>query len=1068
MLVKTQKISAFSRRYEEEINKWSLHFDLTTCPILAVSRKGPRLIELLHQDGFFGKEVLDRTCSEYAIPFLSGINILSVIDDSVLYGSTLKDVIGIIEKKFGVTSEHLNIVPFRYSFENADELKQSFDQKFSVPISSADLPVHINQLIHSFKKLGKPYDLEFPIIYLKGDFSNRELLVQKLEEICGSLGDAHLIPNVSPGDLSRYTLLVRGSNNRKENANAEFSKFRIYVGSDQTQLVITPISPCIISNEDLISFDEKLPEAYRHLWTDVLKKVDGRELDETDWRSLIVWANYLKSLSFLTNRLKYFEKYFDIDKLSFDIYDLRLLLGFELPEKLIGTLENVLKAKKKFVTFEPNYTNFVKIREYKVPKEYETDFFTCCDQDFEMLKQMGSESEILNHFFHCQHIKIELASRSGSNYFSTNRLKFGFTLNYIIELVKKYIPEISITNIHAAFDRLIDLGAVVPKYLNLSTQDDKIIWGRVYRVGEGAIPTSKKILVLSTMFRFLSEKFGESAIPAVVLEKFTVLGLTQGFGFKELSESGVSSLEIKKVFGLYGARSYVTTDANGEGMHLLEWAKTLKVITQDKDKYAINDTVVSQYELDKPAISTTVKDKLDDIASFCHHISKEQTEAPLVLFTTLASEKEYWLAVSAELNLWVNHRFSSIYQCLHKLGEIRNLETNRAAQIIECNNLLSVNANFTAQVIVKNRLYRDYEKIISATDESVSKSANSGIKRVWRDLKENLQIKKDSKDVVYLNEILAILRVCHTITSLCRTLLDKAGNTEISSQQKPISVQLKLILRTLENSEKECFLLWHRVRDKGLVENVKDVIVKYEDTWEYEKSCDELLPFLRNIADFIFEILNLFGVGKETRREVLTIPPPAYIVMWDIRNSSTDQSIDRSLLEKNVILPINEQIKKLLSSKKLEDLARVDVNDGNSFITSSFADAIMAFTIISKIADANRVKIRVGCTVNLEGELHVYPDMRIIGGRTYEFASRTLNFFKEIAQYPDNWSGKEVTEPDECYMIVSEFVKRLAIANGEWNHNGLSENPQSEGLYNPRIKKGARLPYSVSILTNSK
>lgn len=1056
--------SAFSRRYSPEIKRWALNFDLYPSPILSISRKGPRLFELLYQDGLIDKSVLDRTCSEYAIPFLRRLTNLSVVDDSVLYGSTLKDTIDIIKNKLFLKDSDVCIAPLRYSVNAPEQIKLLINKDFSVPISPSDSPVHINQLIQSFKRLGKPYDLEFPILYLTGDFSNCESFKETLELVCKDIGDSKLITNGTPNYPDRYTILVRGLNARTPEAGAEFSKIRIYVRDDYKQIAITPISPCIISNEDLLSFHKTISPKYQSLWSDVLSKLSNSSLDEYDYRTLIVWANYLKSLSFLSKRLIHFENHFDISKLKFDAYDIRLILGFELPDKIISILSEIITEKNKFVFFEQNYKHFYNINEFKIPTDRKDSFLNCFKGELDVLKDINSESEIINHFFHCQHTKIELSTRLGDNYNSIKRLKFGFTLNYIIDLVNQHIKDASIVNIHSAFDKLIDQGAIVPKYLDLSNESNKTIWGRVYRIGEGGLPTSQKILAILIIFENLKNKFKSEFIPAVVLEKCTVLGLTSSFNFKELNEDGITGLGIKKKFGQYGARCYITTDANGSGAYLLDWAKSLRILKQShNDEYFINEPVAKTYNLNEASISSTAKDKLEDIAHFCHFISKKQNENALVLFTTLASKKEFWLAISAELDLWLNHPSSGIYNCFNKLGEIRNSQnSNNSTLLNECNELLSNNANYTAQVATKTKLFTNYNEIVAGTDKLISEADNPNITRVWRDIKEYLTLSNnDSSGNYNTQEIITTLRISHLVTSLCRNLLNKAGFKASHGQQKTISYYLKLILETFENSKTNTFLIWHTFEENGIISTLRNTIIKYDDSKLFTESFDVLKPILIEISDTIYNIFNTLGTIHSKSHPTITLPPPIYIVMWDVRDSTNVEN--RLNLEQTVILPINEQIRNLLSKKNTEWSAAVNVNDGNSFLTPKFSDVLMAFSLITKKANEHGVSIRVGCDVNYEGDLHIYTEKKIIGGRAYEYADRTTNFFKEISKDPTRWEGDPISEPIETYLILSEFVKRIAEKNNEWSLASFQEY-QVSGYYSPRVKKGTCIPYQISLL----
>jgi hypothetical protein len=1063
-LTKTQ--SKFSERYLNEIEKWSLYFNSFDNPILSISRKGPRLLELLYEDNIISKSVLDRTCSEYSIPFLKNIYSLSVVDDSVLYGSTLNDMSDTIKSKLSLNDKKINIAPFRYSINAPATIQTLINKRYSIPINSDESPVHINLLIQSFKKLGKAYDLEFPILYLDGDFKDQKLFKETLKVICEQIGNAEFIVNNNIHYPDSYTILIKGENQRTEEGGPEFSKIRIFVRSDLEQITITPMSPCIISNEDIKFFDQSIDKEFQSLWTEVIGELSHRSLDEYDFRSLIVWANYLKSLSFLTKRLPFFEKYIQIERLELRIYDLQLLLGFSLSEKIYETLSKTILGKKKFVFFQQNPNNFKNVTEFKIPTSTEDGFFECNDNLNDL--KFDSESEILNYFFHCQHTRLELSSRIGENHSSIKRLKFGFTLNYIVDLIKKNKPDTSITKIHFAFDKLIDLGSIVPKYLDLSLNPLSMIWGRVFRIGEGPLPTTQRILILLALIENLKKLYNRDYVPAVVLEKYTVIALTNSFNFKELNEFGITGLEIKKKYGLYGARSYVKTDPDGSGIFFLDWAKSLKFIHQNNDteEYSINYTIAKNYDLNELAISTTAKDKLEDIAQFCYLVSFNSNENPLILLTTLTSKKEFWLAISTELHLWLSHISYNIYSCLHKLEEIRTAKEKLDPLLNSCNILLKNNANFTAQVAKKKDLFDSSDQIIGTIQDILVKYPQSTTNRVWRNMKDYLDLQKNEAVGNYnINEIITILRICHSINSICRALLNKAGFKlpEITkANSKSISEYLKLILETIENSKRNTFPIWHNFQNNDIQNKIRKILVTFDEQKSFNECFNEIRPILTKVSDTIQELFNIFGQPINSH-EKITLPPPIYIVMWDVRNSV--EVNDRTFLEQNVLLPIQNQIRSLLSPKKSEELV-ITLDDGGHFLSSNFSDVIMAFSVISKISKEMGVPLRVGCDVNYEGDLHIYPEKKIIGGRAYEYANRNTNFFKEIGMDNKRWTGTPIEEPQNTYLAIGEFAKRIAKENKEWNLASFDE-VELDGLYTPRVKKGTCMPYNITLVVSN-
>ena len=549
-------------KFQSEFENWSYHVN-QSINLLAISRKGPRLIELLFEEGLINSNILDNVFSEYSLPFIKISNKLTIVDDSVLYGSTINKNIRLAKRILGVVEENINVIPFTYSTNTPEEIKKRINcsvSKALLPENSAD---YISSLISSFKSLGKPYDIEFPIIYFDGDFSDKELLEIKLNSITKIISNHELIVNINTDYPNSYTILVNSGDGSKDNNPPEFSKFRIYLNENSTRLAFVPISPYIISREEIVSLEKNIDNDYLAIWESVFNQVNKEDIrKESHIRSLVIFANYLNSYSLFLNCMNYFEKYFRRDKFYINRFDLQLLLGYELSSSISVQLKKLIN--KDFCNgvkvFIPTQHFSGNVKSYFLPKESEESYDSFFQSNVDLLKLLGSESEVLNCIFYSQHKKIELFSRESDNYGDGNRLKFGFSLKHIITIIKAIIPNYSIEKIHSSIDKLIDVGAIVPKYLNLSTNVEDSVWSRVFRVGEGPIPTTQKILTCITLFNNLKNCFNSDSIPSVILEKYSVIALTNIFKFDGVEYDKIRKLGIRKKCSLYGARSYIVTE----------------------------------------------------------------------------------------------------------------------------------------------------------------------------------------------------------------------------------------------------------------------------------------------------------------------------------------------------------------------------------------------------------------------------------------------------------------------------------------------------------------------------
>jgi hypothetical protein len=1057
--------SSFLKNYRTEIVEWANYVNNNSKNILAISRKGPRLIEMLHKAGFINSRVLNNTFSEYALPFLGKMDDLSIIDDSVLYGSTLNKMLHLSEQYLMIDEQNVDIIPIKYSVDTPEAVKNKINLNISIPIDTHKTTHYIGSLITSFKSLGKPYDIEHPIVYFQGDFSDIELLKIKIENINSSISKYPLIVNSNDNSYPpSFTILLNGGESSDKN---DFAKFRIYLNADLTQLSIVPISLAIISNDDINNLANIINPAFVDIWGKVYQTVNKTEKSEYLGKlSLVIFANYLNSFGLLLNCMSQFGKYFNPNEMFCDAFDLQILLGTTIANSIAFELNNLINRnfEDKPIQQIPSFIGTIK--NAVLPSDYETKYNDFLENRVDTLKSLNEEFEIINMIFVAQHYKIEIPSRKDNQFDYPDRLRFGVSLQYIIAKVKEIKPDYSIIKIHSALDKLIDCGTIVPKYRNVSTQENQVVWRRVFRVGEGSPSTIQRILAIEHLLTGFPNDYLKNGIPVVVLEKSLVIALTNSFHFDALQEDCINSLGITKKFDLCGARSYFK-NSDGSGHYLLDWLESQDVLKQQaNDSYKVNSKIFDNHEYWADAkkelsITSSAQDKLEDIANFCYTVASKINEDALVSITSLSTEREYWQAMSAELSLWLNDPKYNIYKCIHKLDELSSgIPDNSLLNF--CNSLLENNANFTAQVSTKKTLFEKFDNDMVEIDKVVEMS-NTPTKRVWRDIKEGINYRRIQNRASFNDDVISVLQISHITTSICRTLLNKAGLPYSGAGiPKTIKSYLDSLLSTINSSP---ILIKNHFQDKGVLDELRNVIINYDEAADFINTYQKLRKLLGNIVlvcDNLYEEIATEPKQHSSR----PLNPPVYVVMWDMRNST---SVDnRNDIEQNVIFPINDKIKKMLKNSRNQfQVFEESSDDGNCFLTANFNDVISAFTIISKIAKDNDVTFRMGCDVNYEGELHVYTSLKknLFAGRAFEYAARTTSLYKEVTN-PNVWIGNSFSysEPSASYLLVSEFAKRKAFSDNQWNFSNINI-MKFNGEYLPRVKPGTSIPYKVYQLT---
>jgi hypothetical protein len=1070
----SESISSFVKNYRTEIVEWTDYVNNNSKNILAISRKGPRLIEVLHEAGLINSYVLHNTFSEYALPFLEKMDELSIIDDSVLYGSTLNRMLYLSEQYLKIDKKKVDVVPIKYSVGTPDAIKSKINRNVSAPIATQKASHYINSLITSFKSLGKPYDIEHPIVYFQRDFNDIELLKIRIDNINNSISQYPLIVNDNDNSYPpSFTILL---NSGESSDNNDFSRFRIYLNTDLTQLAIVPISPAIILNDDVENLNNTINPAFVDIWEKVYKAVNKTDEPECLGKhSLITFANYLNSLSLLLSYMPQFDEHFDQKEMFFNIYDLQILLGVKIANAIISELNDIITKgfEDKQIRQIPNFSGAIK--NAILPSDYEAGYNEFLKNRIDTLKLLNEELEIINMIFIAQHYKIEIPSRTNNRFDDSDRLKFGVSLQYIIDKVKEIKPDYSIIKIHSALDKLIDCGTIVPQYRNVSTQEHQVIWKRVYRVGEGSSSTIQRIFTVGHLLKSFPNDCLQNGIPAVVLEKSLVIALTTLFHFDVLQqEECINSLGITRKFDLSGARAYFK-NSDDSGHYLLDWLEYHNVlIRQPNSSYKINSIIFDKQnywsEAEKElSITTTAKERLEDIAHFCYTVASEINENALVSITSLSTKQEYRQALFAELSLWLNHPKDNIYNCIHKLDELLSGIPNN--DLLEsCNTLLENNAKITDQVCENKTLFESFYDDMMEINKVVEASNNPLIKRVWTNIKNEIELKRKEQNQAYSNgDLLSVLQISRITTSICRALLSKAGY-KYSKFETPETIKSYLenhLLPTIKDSP-----VRRDFEGRGVLDKLHAAVIDYDEGDDFSKTRYKLRGLLSNII-LTCDNLCAYEAIATGSKQYFSKPlnPPVYVVMWDMRNSTSADN--RSDIEQKVIFPINEIIKKKRKDSHNQfQVFEESLDDGNCFLTANFNDVISAFTTISRIANKNKVAFRMGCDVNYEGELHVYPSLKknLFAGRAFEYAARTTSLYKEVLKDSKLWVKEEEeskfnhAEPSTSYLLVSEFVKRKATSDKQWNIDGI-DMEELDGEYLPRVKTGTSIPYKIYQLT---
>lgn len=550
---------------------------------IAIARKAPRMFEYQVQRGNLPKDTLNSVVSEHALPFLLTDNhLVSVIDDAIYYGTTFENVLTFIR----TTHFFMGKAPLSKDTLKAFPVIRAKDSKIladidlnHVPVAeNKNIPYYIERLSTEFITLGKPFDVEFPIIYLSRKPFKEESQVN-YKKLCDEVYS--ILMKVFPGCMMypvehiineevvyNYSVVFSPSLHSSK-SNTEFSKFRFFVSKDR--ICLTAYSPSIL-NEDMITEvsplfkDTILEELWKKAFVKPISEIEkpinssyidylnhnhrveqinnfqwAYQLDESEYirkRSLIILANYLYSYSLVLEKKTEIETFAEL--LGYQIkglavFDLQLLLGQNLAHVFANKLNEIFisysfENDKLPIKFTPDDDFLEYFSENVIPEEYEKEYNWENEKDWYSSRSL---QEALSAMFSNMHIYIEKESR-GNFPDDVRRLRFGESYDSIYKELCSKIDTSSINidlfNIHKWIDKKIDDGSVVPKYDRIQYHN-KFFWHRLFRSGENEDRFAGQLIrIFIFIFKNIQSQFEEDYIERDLIENiYSVLFSNNNF-----------------------------------------------------------------------------------------------------------------------------------------------------------------------------------------------------------------------------------------------------------------------------------------------------------------------------------------------------------------------------------------------------------------------------------------------------------------------------------------------------------------------------------------------------------
>lgn len=462
--------------------------------ICAISRKMPKLLDILHEDL---KEIWDKLIiiTEITLPFVDWNNMKAILlaDDAIYYGSTFSAVYNQIKGY----SPNIHIIPI--CCIRASEVMLSFETDLKTTnVERAVGHYFVNCLSVVFRKQCTPFEVEFPVFQAqlpKGCSIDIDVLDKTLRK--AKFNIYHINNHV------KQILERRKENNNFTELGIDLSedgktckKIRLYIKG--SQVLVSYIYTPLVFQEDLTRKNSLWGTIYEKPWCYIYDKLNSSHKDMNVYKTLCVALNFLYSMDAficiqetLSTCMSLSNTLHEEISFSLDIRELQLLFGYDIADyiyKWYNEVNAYAKSQKKQIPAHQVIDGISMVKEY-LPQDFKLiDYYNTVRN--RLLRNFKKVSDALMVMFYVQNALLDKTNRM-FYLLSSERLKYGHTYKSILSVLENAGIDISekqnVTDVHRWIDARIDCATVVPQYIVSENYKGEKYWHRVFRSGENEV-----------------------------------------------------------------------------------------------------------------------------------------------------------------------------------------------------------------------------------------------------------------------------------------------------------------------------------------------------------------------------------------------------------------------------------------------------------------------------------------------------------------------------------------------------------------------------------------------------
>jgi len=1002
--------------------------------IVAISRKGPRLLQLMEEIPEVPSPDLSVCVSEKALPFLPPEQIgslqMTLTDDTIAYGSTFARNHQLLTEAGGSVRGEVMAMS-----ANASPGVRSLLAHDPLILPEARVHQLIDLEIQAFGALAVPYDIDHPIFTIPFRVEAEELasqITRQWPEARRPTNPWHEAHGVQVLSLPAAELVIGRHSQAGRRMGPQ--KLRLFVDGERQAVRAVGIFALALRERELRDPElfAKAPEELAQAWRSLLGRVEsGGWAPERGNYALANAAHYLAGCEALWLWLGTTELDLDGSLGCLSELDQRLLFGPAGATELHQPLQNLLRESRSGRSKSPP----------QLPPQTESRL----DVEDEIAKLITTErgrafaghiprylelaagydpGDIIHSFFNAQRRTYDEETRKGA--IATERLTAGLLpFPVVVPMIRNFGAEATDADFDHFADLAIDGGSIVPHYTPALSAPD--LWVRGVRAGERGSQKLKQWVhrCASEAQRAyeLAHQVPEDqrGLPWYVSEKMFAV-LVSALEPELRSELGARIACGRDQFGARAALTEIPTEP-----FLLSWALDLRLLERHRRRPIIrNGKIKARGDVISAAgaFRELYPDTQDTVSRSLRQISNSIIDAFIVIDALFEGEKRnlallaisscntydaYLRSLSAELQSWLTHGQFNAYRQAIALSELagRPDDDELANQIAT---EVQRSATPIAQTDVKRRAYesrvavRDRIDAICRAGRSLTVSQATAWEDYIRPLIDECAVDND-RAAQYLHHASCLAKQA---ISIVRTMLDKgAPEPEGEERRFELPTEVKRYRDILAKGE-EGGLNYSApsIDEEGLLDpdprrslkaaailmkETHESVEQIWETWRQPPAPDALDPF----------------------------PDVRSLLLWDIIGSSDNPEAVQEAIHR-----VNSRVREELEKRGPAPFSP-DQDDGNALVLPTAKDAFELFLIVSEMFAVDGISIRAGIETTTDGRsLQLNRNTGQFAGVAYAVAARTMSAFGELsagkADYRGWESEQEMVAPSESHLLVTE------------------------------------------------